>query len=147
MVFPFKSGIVSNEDRPRPERPLTRRNGQSIAKIKRECPSSEESDERTQPPTPPPRHFLRKSGGSFRLPCLTKQTSHEKPILVCSASAGESPPPSGDRTLMSRIAASLRFSPLPVMAVAGVNTEEDPSLSPVDRRNHVPLHRASYHGE
>ncbi|GFY73712.1 CAC1F_C domain-containing protein [Trichonephila inaurata madagascariensis] len=47
---------------------------------------------------------------------------------------------------MSRIAASLRFSPLPVMAVAGVNTEEDPSLSPVDRRNHVPLHRASYHG-
>ncbi|GFS83443.1 voltage-dependent calcium channel type D subunit alpha-1 [Nephila pilipes] len=47
---------------------------------------------------------------------------------------------SRDREMQSR------FSPLPVMAVAGINPEEDPSLSPIDRRNHVPLHRASYHG-
>nr|XP_042903627.1 voltage-dependent calcium channel type D subunit alpha-1 isoform X3 [Parasteatoda tepidariorum] len=97
--------------------------------------SSEDSDDRNRAPTPPPRRFLR-SGGSFRLPCLTKQASHEKPIITPTP-PGDSPQPA-DRNFMSRISASLRFSPLPALAVVGV--QEQPP-------HHAPTHRASYHGQ
>ncbi|GIY64022.1 hypothetical protein CEXT_580901 [Caerostris extrusa] len=87
-------------------------------------PSSEESDERTQPPTPPPRHFLRGARSA------------------CPASP-------------SRPATSPRPHPhepyrcLPqVLPAAGHGRRRHRlRLAPVDRRNHVPLHRASYHGE
>lgn len=56
--------------------------------------------------------------------------------------------PTCDGNLMSRIAASLRFAPMPALAVAGLTPDGDiMQTQPVDRTNHVPLHRASYHGE
>ncbi|XP_054713123.1 muscle calcium channel subunit alpha-1-like [Uloborus diversus] len=110
------------------------------------APSDDSSEDRSRahPPTPPPRRFLRR-GGSFRLPCILKQDSHEKPIVQRQDS--DSPT---DCALMSRIAASLRFAPLPAMAVAGLAPPPDQDLmqspKPDRQNNHVPMHRASYHG-
>ncbi|CAN8004779.1 unnamed protein product [Ixodes pacificus] len=104
-------------------------------------------------PTPPPRRGLVGAvrTGSFRLPCLSKQDSHERPILSCSSSSHETPPPgpSTRRALaMHRIAASLRQAPLPAMAVAGMVAAP---ASPAAIRGgspgrFLPTHRASYHG-
>ncbi|XP_049276149.1 uncharacterized protein LOC119372441, partial [Rhipicephalus sanguineus] len=118
-------------------------------------------------PTPPPRRGLVGAvrAGSFRLPCLSKQDSHERPILSCSSSSHDTPPlfrpgssgllragtePSSSSSLhptMHRIAASLRQAPLPAMAVAGLAPGSPPALlrgsSPPPGRF---LHRASYHG-
>ncbi|KFM76776.1 Voltage-dependent calcium channel type D subunit alpha-1, partial [Stegodyphus mimosarum] len=47
----------------------------------------------------------------------------------------------GDRDMQSR------FAPIPALAVAGLTPDGDVRHSPqMDRVNHVPLHRASYHG-
>ncbi|KAH7974414.1 hypothetical protein HPB49_015097 [Dermacentor silvarum] len=120
-------------------------------------------------PTPPPRRGLVGAvrAGSFRLPCLSKQDSHERPILSCSSSSHDTPPPplfrpcssgllragtepsssSSLHPTMHRIAASLRQAPLPAMAVAGLAPGSPPALlrgsSPPPGRF---LHRASYHG-
>lgn len=49
---------------------------------------------------------------------------------------------------MTRIAASLRFAPMPALAVAGLTPDGDIMHSEAaDRLNHVPQHRASYHGK
>ncbi|XP_067122781.1 muscle calcium channel subunit alpha-1-like isoform X2 [Centruroides vittatus] len=99
-----------------------------------------EDQDRPKPPTPPPRKFINRSGvGSFRLPCLSKQDSHEQPILT----QGNSTPS------MNHIAASLRLAQLPAMAVAGIPTGSH-SLSQRTLNecgsHFVPEHRASYHG-
>ncbi|KAL3189818.1 hypothetical protein MRX96_020843 [Rhipicephalus microplus] len=120
------------------------------------------------PPRPPRRGLVGAvRAGSFRLPCLSKQDSHERPILSCSSSSHDTPPlfrlgssgllragtePSSSSSLlhptMHRIAASLRQAPLPAMAVAGLAPGSPPALL---RGSSPPppgrfLHRASYHG-
>nr|XP_037270737.1 LOW QUALITY PROTEIN: muscle calcium channel subunit alpha-1-like [Rhipicephalus microplus] len=115
-------------------------------------------------PTPPPRRGLVGAvrAGSFRLPCLSKQDSHERPILSCSSSSHDTPPlfrlgssgllragtePSSSSSLlhptMHRIAASLRQAPLPAMAVAGLAPGSPPALL---RGSSPPPRDASYTG-
>ncbi|XP_035214422.1 uncharacterized protein LOC118188162, partial [Stegodyphus dumicola] len=120
-----------------------------------------------RPPTPPPRKFTsRGATASFRIPCIGKRDSHERPILVrqsssthsCSdlrGSFSETPPEiaarpkSGEPCNMRHIAASLCFAHLPAMAVAGVQPSTDQWKKRRrlgDGSSHIPTHRASYHG-
>lgn len=125
----------------------------------------ESADDRSgpKPPTPPPR-----KSGSFRkrLPCFCKQDSHEWPMLDTRGSGASSSdterrvrrrsetppfdePPSQHRQrqrALSHIAASLRFAPVPAMAVAGFIT--DPGFLSVSRTpSRQGQFRASYHGK
>lgn len=139
----------------------------SCFKIFSLCVKDDEEMVNLRPPTPPPRRFTRGSTASFRLPCIGKKSSHERPILVrqsssthsCSDLRGstteDSPemaarPNSGEPCAMRHIAASLCFAHLPAMAVAGVQPTTDQWKK---RRRlgdgssqHIPTHRASYHG-
>ncbi|XP_077545779.1 muscle calcium channel subunit alpha-1-like isoform X3 [Haemaphysalis longicornis] len=146
---------------------FTRNQGASFQPDFYFCPhtSGEDEDGAGRAPTPPPRRGLVGAvrAGSFRLPCLSKQDSHERPILSCSSSSHDTPPlfrgSAGGLLLragtepsslhpMHRIAASLRQAPLPAMAVAGLA----PGSPPLLLRGSSPpppgrfLHRASYHG-
>ncbi|GIY92611.1 voltage-dependent calcium channel type D subunit alpha-1 [Caerostris extrusa] len=117
-----------------------------------------------RPPTPPPRKFpSRGTTASFRLPCIGKRDSHERPILVrqsssthsCGDLRGSSTEEAPDDSPRSRsghmrhIAASLCFAHLPAMAVAGVQPSTDQWKKRRrlgDGSSHIPTHRASYHG-
>nr|XP_042895043.1 muscle calcium channel subunit alpha-1 [Parasteatoda tepidariorum] len=128
------------------------------------CLKDEEDMDSLRPPTPPPRRFPTRSGAaSFRLPCLGKRDSHERPILVRQSSSThscgdlrgsstEDPPDMDERPAsqhMRHIAASLCFAHLPAMAVAGVQPTTDQwkrRRRLGDGSSHIPTHRASYHG-
>ncbi|XP_054707665.1 muscle calcium channel subunit alpha-1-like [Uloborus diversus] len=131
------------------------------------CVKEDEEMASLRPPTPPPRRFSARSAtASFRLPCIGKRTSSERPILVrqsssthsCSdlrGSSTEDPPEvttrpnSGEPCNMRHIAASLCFAHLPAMAVAGVQPSTDQWKKRRrlgDGSSHIPTHRASYHG-
>lgn len=130
------------------------------------CVKDDEEMVGLRPPTPPPRKFTRGATASFRLPCIGKRDSHERPMLVrqsssihsCSdlrGSSTEDPPEvaarpnSGEPCAMRHIAASLCFAHLPAMAVAGVQPSTDQWKKRRrlgDGSSHIPTHRASYHG-
>lgn len=112
-----------------------------------------------KPPTPPPRKFISRSGTeTFRFLCLTKQDSHEQPILDDSLQDGLRQPVQQQKTEQPLIASSLKFAQFPAMVVAGLTpmTPEKPrgylgdSLHPrslsSESPNYVPTHRASFHG-
>ncbi|RWS32009.1 muscle calcium channel subunit alpha-1-like protein [Leptotrombidium deliense] len=107
------------------------------------------------PPTPPPRRFIGTSSFRKRLPCFCKQDSNEWQTLDRTATASMSnledyscqlSDEKGQRSkqrprALSNIAASLRFVPVPAMAVAGFL----PPNNFLGSRG-SPL-RASYHGK
>lgn len=121
----------------------------------------DDDESRAHPPTPPPRKFIGTASFRKKLPCLRKQDSNEWPIMdrgSASSSAelerqrSVSPldtnrdVPHQRQRALSHIAASLRFAPVPAMAVAGFLPE--PGLLGAHRIPHrqSPL-RASYHGK
>ncbi|XP_076310649.1 muscle calcium channel subunit alpha-1-like isoform X3 [Tachypleus tridentatus] len=110
-----------------------------------------EDQEGPRPPTPPPRNFITR-GGSFRLPCLKKQDSHDGDG-PCGQQHGRNN--QINQRSLSHIAASLRLAQLPAIAVAGIAPDGDISHKSVLKRskgflrevsNFIPTHRASYHG-
>ncbi|XP_022258589.1 voltage-dependent calcium channel type D subunit alpha-1-like isoform X2 [Limulus polyphemus] len=114
-----------------------------------------EDQEGPRPPTPPPRKFITR-GGSFRLPCLNKQDSHEHPF-DSDRLPGQQQNRNNqiDQRSLSHIAASLRLAQLPAMAVAGIAPDGEIGHKSVFKRSRgflreasyfIPTHRASYHG-
>ncbi len=128
--------------------------------------SIDDDECRAHPPTPPPRKLLNTASFRKRLPCFRKQDSNEWPIMgrnsgsagsACSSTELDrqrsvSPdetnisPKTQRKRALSHIAASLRFAPVPAMAVAGFIPE--PGLLGAHKTpfRQSPF-RASYHGK
>ncbi|GFS37972.1 muscle calcium channel subunit alpha-1 [Trichonephila inaurata madagascariensis] len=155
----FESNTSSSQSRTSPGK--NEASGTSFLSL---CVKEDEEMVSLRPPTPPPRKFPnRGTTASFRLPCIGKRDSHERPILVRQSSSThscgdlrgsstEDPPDESSQSKsghMRHIAASLCFAHLPAMAVAGVQPSTDQWKKRRrlgDGSSHIPTHRASYHG-
>ncbi|GFS86640.1 voltage-dependent calcium channel type D subunit alpha-1 [Nephila pilipes] len=158
-VESFESNTSSSQSRTSPGK--NEATGTSFLSL---CVKEDDEMVSLRPPTPPPRKFPnRGTTASFRLPCIGKRDSHERPILVrqsssthsCGDLRGSSTEDPPDETSESKsghmrhIAASLCFAHLPAMAVAGVQPSTDQWKKRRrlgDGSSHIPTHRASYHG-